>query len=105
MNDFIKFEDTNRGFARGEFIDLYGCECSIQDSSLATDDAIWFGINDAQPQQLIPDKGWTPVEFPKDTIFNTRMHLNKEQVSALIEVLQRFVDTGSIREVDENGNL
>ena len=36
---------TQRGFAYDEFEDLYGAKCSIQKSSLATDDAIWFGID------------------------------------------------------------
>ena len=92
----IKFDRTHRGFAIGEFTDLYGNKCSIQDSSLATDNAIWLGIDDAKPQRLILGEGWQPVEFPEDTHFWTRIHINQEQAAGLIEVLQRFVETGSV---------
>lgn len=94
----IKFEDTDRGFRRGEFADRYGLSCSIQDSSLATEDAIWLGINDPKPKICVPGKGWQPVEFPEETLFHTRMHLTRDQVAALLPYLQRFVETGSVRE-------
>ena len=104
-DDFVKFNRTSRGFQRGEFTDLYGCKCSIQESSLATDDAIWFGVNDANPQILAskarkinPETGemtgWVAYPVPDDVLMHTRMHLNREQVAALILVLQNFVDTG-----------
>lgn len=92
----IKFDTTSRGFSYGVFTDLYGSEISIQDSSLATEPAIWLGPEDAEPQRLIPGRGWTPVEFPPDTLFTTRMHINKEQALELIDVLKRFVDTDSV---------
>jgi hypothetical protein len=46
----IKKAKTNRGFNLIEFDDLYGAKCNIQKSSLATDDAIWIGIQDAEPR-------------------------------------------------------
>lgn len=94
----IEFKPTERGFERGEFTDLYGHQCSIQDSSLATQAAIWLGINDAAPQRCIPGQGWTDVEFPEDTLFHTRMHLSVEHAKTLVKTLQRFIDTGSIEE-------
>lgn len=110
--NYITFDRTHRGFARGEFIDLphdsppkegggeftdlYGCSCSIQDSSLATDHAIWLGINDAEPKILVPGKSWQPLEVPEGTLFSTRMHLNREQAQALVTVLMRFIMTGTI---------
>ena len=48
MSD-IKVGHTERGFAIGNFKDSYDAECSIQKSSLATEDAIWLGRNDASP--------------------------------------------------------
>ncbi len=69
----IKFKREDRGFLRGEFEDLYGVGCSIQESSLATDKAIWFGGN------------------------SDRMHLSREMVAGLIPELQWFVDTGKLR--------
>ena len=41
----IKMEKTERGFLRGEFTDRYGHECSIQESSLATEECIWLGCD------------------------------------------------------------
>ena len=98
---------THRGFELGQFKDLYGKSCSIQKSSLATDDAIWFGINDAEPRIMAShaealgvdtDKttGWIPYPLHKDVSLNTRMHLNREQVAALLPTLQRFAETGEI---------
>lgn len=46
---------TDRGFALADFKDLYGKSCSIQKSSLATIDAIWLGINVAEPMILASD--------------------------------------------------
>lgn len=70
----VEINATNRGFSRGEFTDLYGKSCSIQDSSLAMADAIWLGVHE------------------------NRMHLSREHAAALLPVLQRFVDTGTIGE-------
>jgi hypothetical protein len=70
---------TARGFPVQRFTDLYGSECSVQDSSLADCDAIWFGV----------DKDSDGREC-------TRMHLTCEQVAELLPALQRFVATGSI---------
>ncbi len=103
----IKFENTCRGFAYGEFLDLYGEECSIQKSSLATEDAIWFGINNARPQIMVSDAkrlgiptdksvGWIPYPFPEEVALVERMHLNREQVSTLLPILQHFVNTGEL---------
>lgn len=100
-------EVTSRGFAIGEFEDLYGEKCSIQKSSLATDDAIWLGIDDAKPMIMAKDAmalglnpetnvGWVPYEIPDQVFLTTRMHLNREQVAALIPILQKFVDTGDL---------
>lgn len=103
----MKFENTPRGFAIAKFSDLYGAGCSIQKSSVATDDAIWIGIVDAEPQIMATQAaqlgvkteettGWVPYPVPCQVSLTTRMHLNREQVDALIPVLQRFVDTGDL---------
>lgn len=88
---------THRGFAFVEAHDSYGKQFSIQKSSLATDDAIWFGIDDPEPRVLKPGQGWVPLELPADVNINTRMHLTREQVAQLLPVLQHFVDTGEVR--------
>lgn len=92
----VKFSRSPRGFAVGEFTDFYGHGCSVQDSSLATEAALWLGVDDAEPKVLVPGKSWQPVALPEGTLFTTRMHLNVAQVRALLPVLQRFVETGSV---------
>lgn len=68
----VEIAATARGFSRGAFVDLYGEQCSIQDSSLATEDAIWLGAD------------------------KNRMHLSREHVTALMPFLTMFLNTGSI---------
>ncbi len=103
----MKIEPNERGFLFGNFLDLYGSKCSIQESSLATDDCIWLGIDDPDPKimaskvgQINPEtgevSGWVKFHIPEDVLIHTRMHLNREQVAALIPTLQYFVDNGRL---------
>lgn len=92
----MKIDKTNRGFGVIDFTDCYGTECSLQESSLATESAIWLGCNEANPRVCIPNKGWTPVEMPEGYIANTRMHLTQEQVRELLPHLIKFVETGEL---------
>lgn len=94
-----KLKKTERGFEYAEFTDYNGVSCSIQKSSLATEDAIWLGCNEADPQHLT-SSGWEKLRFPKDTVFITRMHLTREQVAILLPLLQNFVDTGELSKDD-----
>jgi hypothetical protein len=92
---------TNRGFNLIEFEDLYGVKCNIQASSLATDEAIWFGVEDPNPIILASKiieggTGWAKYPIHEDVSFTTRMHLSREQVKELLPILQRFVDTGEL---------
>ena len=70
---------TQRGFTVFSFKDRYDEPCSIQKSSLATEDAIWFGLD-------------------KD---NQRMHLTQDQVKSLLPILQTFAETGELPEILE----
>ena len=95
----MKKSKTNRGFGLIEFKDEKGVPCSIQMSSIATDECIWIGCDDADPQIFIPhgNPSWRKLEKPaaaQDWIFNTRMHLNRKQVAKIIPILQKFVETG-----------
>lgn len=83
---------TLRGFVHAEFTDLYGEPCSIQDSSLATEDAVWLGLDHINCREWSSVVGADPERIP------SRMHLSREMAAELIPVLQRFVDTGSISE-------
>ncbi len=90
---------TERGFGVWEFEDRYGAKCSLQDSSLATEPAIWFGPDSADPKIMASKTpaggtGWVPFEIPDDVLLNTRMHLTQEQVKALLPILTHFAETG-----------
>lgn len=90
----MKLKPANdRGFLRGEFTDLYGAKCSIQASSLATDTAIWLGINEPEVKIMGP-KGWEDVPIPEQAMRSGRMHLNRELVLQLLPMLQHFAMTG-----------
>jgi hypothetical protein len=88
----MELKRTQRGFLHADFTDLYGESCSIQDSSLATTDAIWLGVDHVNAREMSSVVGIDPERIP------ARMHLSRDQVAALIPVLQRFVETGSIAE-------
>lgn len=110
----MKIEKTERGFALAEFTDRYGVKCSLQKSSLATEDAIWFGVTglhvlvaeDASVmgrQDLLapigtPERlnGWVEYLLPEAVHINTRMHLTQEMVRELLPLLVRFAETGEI---------
>ena len=97
----LKETTTNRGFKLIEFDDLYETRCNIQESSLATDKAIWFGVESAEPKIMASKTkeggtGWVDYPIPEDVKLTTRMHLTREQVNNLLPILQKFVDTGEI---------
>lgn len=89
---------TQRGFSIDEFIDLYGEKCSIQESSLATEDAIWFGID--KPRLTVFEDGnmgkYIITEMPNTFSVSSRMHLSREQVKKLLPILENFVKTGKL---------
>lgn len=104
----MDFGTTGRGFAVLTFTDRYGAACSLQQSSLATEAAVWFGPDDAAPKVLASQAaslgvetsertGWVPYPIPPGVSLTTRMHLTREQVAALLPYLQRFVETGELR--------
>lgn len=80
----ITMTPTGRGFARGEFTDLYGEACSIQESSLMDPDAIWLGCEHETKHRATGEP------------CGARMHLTKQMAADLIPLLQRFVETGRL---------
>ena len=94
----MNLEKNQRGFENGKFTDLYGEKCSIQKSSLATDDAIWLGID--KPKLTVFENeqrgNYLVAEMPKNFSVSSRMHLNREQVAELLPILQKFVETGEL---------
>lgn len=111
-------EYTGRGFEIIGFKDYYGAKCSLQQSSAAIYEqpgtgALWLGVDDPAPQILKTDalrlglhverpiEGWMPYEgIPKEVMLTTRMHLNLEQVKALIGHLQCWVQHGNLSTLD-----
>ena len=92
----ITWSNTERGFRLGKFLDRYKEECSIQKSSLATENAIWLGISDPKPKVMVLGAGWKEVPLPDDAFIAGRMHLTQDQVRTLLPVLQHFAETGRL---------
>lgn len=87
---YIEMGTTSRGFAIGKFTDHYGQLCSIQESSLATEAAIWIGVDNTGPELKGP-KGLTNEDV------GSRMHLTQSQAAELLPILTQFVLTGGLR--------
>ena len=80
----IDFKSTDRGFSRVDFDDRYDARCSLQKSSLATENAIWLGQNE-------------PTVHPATgEIVGCRMHLTQEDVRWLLPILTHFAETGEL---------
>lgn len=77
---------TNRGFEIIEFSDINGQPCSLQKSSLLDPPALWLGCNQ--------DAGFHHVT---QEALKPRMHLNRKLVEALVETLNRWLETGSFK--------
>ncbi len=103
----MKRLETNRGFVLYSFTDRYGSECSIQESSLATERAVWLGVDDPSPKILASRaralgikctemNGWVPYPMPADVSISTRMHLIVDQARELLPLLSHFVDHGDL---------
>lgn len=98
---------TARGFKICKFTDHYGESCSLQKSSLASEDCIWLGIDDPDPKVMASQAkslgieteqqtGWVDYPIPSGVVMSTRMHLDRDQVRTLLPLLQKFVDTGDL---------
>lgn len=106
VNSDLMLTDSinDRRFKKITFDDVYNVKCSLQKSSLASEECIWFGVEDVNPRIFVPDmhspfegaKKAIPYNLPSEVIISNRMHLNREQVKMLLPALQQFVDTGEI---------
>ncbi len=80
----IKQHRTDRGFVRGDFFDVNGEKCSIQESSAMDDHGLlWLGQNNG-------------THHRGECL--SRMHLNRRHAIALITLLKKFVKTGRLEE-------
>ena len=77
----INLKHTERGFLRADFKDRNEQSCSIQESSLATEYAIWLGCNEG-------------THHMGECM--ARMHLTQKQVQALLPLLEKFVESGGL---------
>jgi hypothetical protein len=87
---------AQRGFDYIEFVDRYGEKCSLQESSLATESAVWFGIDNPIPKVLKQGHGWVRVDLPEGTLISGRMHLTQKMVKDILPHLIKFAETGGI---------
>ena len=95
--DGLRWTETERGFALAEFRDFYDKACSVQRSSIATEDCIWLGISEAEGLILPGDgTGWHPYPIPDNVSIPTRMHLSREQVASLLPALTEFAKSGNL---------
>lgn len=91
-----KVTETTRHFEVILFKDRYESPCSLQQSSIFDDEhanhpgatAIWLGI----------DRQDTTHDGMFDAANQTRMHLDRKQVQALIAVLETWLKVGSFTE-------
>jgi len=82
-------DKTGRGFSHWAFDDIYGQHCSLQASSLASEGAIWIGVDNTGPDI-------TGVNGTRNEDTRARMHLTRKQVEQLLPLLHRFVETGDL---------
>jgi len=107
--EVLSKDPTGRGFQHMQFHDRYGAKCSLQESSLATEAAIWFGIDDADPKIMARDypeagqtNGWVTYPIPDNVLLSTRMHLTQTQVRELLPYLQHFAEYGEMLCEEDN---
>lgn len=98
----LEKEVTSRGFGLYHFHDMNGHHCSLQDSSVATESAIWFGVH-APEVKIFGEHGWEDVPLPDEVFISGRMHLTQEQVKALLPILTYFAETGEYVRDFKNG--
>ena len=74
-----------RGFLSATFRDRYGKECSIQESSIATEYCMWLGC----------DEGTHVKGLDGEEQCCARMHLTQKMAASLLPLLEHFVLTGT----------
>ncbi len=98
---------TGRGFDLYEFHESGGDLCTLQKSSAMEEDYIWLGAkhlvikgfmpyHQPDPWQTVSEKDIKDKFGFQDILGNNRMHLSRNQVAALLPILQKFVETGDI---------
>lgn len=107
-----KVQHTLTGWEYIEFKDHYDQGCSLQVSSLAEYEkpgtsAVWLGMNEVEPKVLASEAsqygikakettGWVDYPIPVGVQLSSRMHLSRENVAALINHLQSWLDNDTL---------
>ena len=95
---------TGKGFAKAEFLDRNEVPCSLQKSSIATEDCIWLGADDIGLSCFEAGKGWNKVILDGVRhVANNRMHLSRANVQALLPLLKHFALTGDLPAPEPRG--
>lgn len=97
-SQFFTRDKTERGFGKYLFTDRYKMACSLQESSLATEHAIWLG---AEAIEVHDDMTLVHAADGKKYVL-ARMHLTQRMVKELLPVLQHFAETGRLPETPDN---
>ena len=101
---------TERGFPIVLFEDYYENKCSVQISSAACYEAIWIGVDEANPQVMASmasrvgvdtkeTTGWVPYPIPDCVNLTTRMYLTRKQAGKLAKILRHYCKTGELCEL------
>ena len=99
---------TLRGFEVQHFLDDYGLDCSIQESS-AVEPHLWFGVHrpflkiewwnaKKYGMEVAKESGWYDYPIPDEVLIESRMHLNQEQAKDLAKKLMFFAKHGYLEE-------
>lgn len=110
---------TNRGFELQHFMDDYGVDCSLQESSawvphiwlgvhrpivrIMYKDAVANGLNLEKNDTETNENGWCDFPIPKEAMIDSRMHLTRSQAAELAEKLLFFARNGYLEEDFEAG--
>lgn len=84
----MKDTRTPRGFRNLAFTDIDEQSCSLRISSLASERALWFGLDipQAEAERIIAD----------GKMLRNRMHLTQAMIQELLPPLRCFVETGHL---------
>jgi len=122
----LEVSETNRGFEVAEFLDAYGVQCSIQQSSAAAEDEdgdlrapgtsfLWLGVDDIQPRILATqakalgvetdqETGWIEYPLPPEVMTASRMHLSRDQVTDLVKHMLDWLQYDSLKGAPDDGS-
>ena len=112
---------TVRGFEVVHFLDDYGMDCSLQESSSVVPH-IWLGVHRPKIKIMYKDAvangldlkkefrdtneyGWCVLPIPEEALIESRMHLNRKQAKALAKRLNYFAKKGYLPQEGETINL